>query len=247
MCKFHAMISKNEVKYIQSLYHKKNRDSEELFIAEGPKLVDELLLSNYEIKKLFATQEWINTKKSAMAVTEISQNELQNISNLSTPNQVLAIVQQKHLPTELNLVNKLSLMLDGIQDPGNFGTIIRIADWFGIDTIIASGDTADVYSSKVIQASMGSFIRVKIFYKHLKESLKHAFLLPVFGAMLNGKSIYEMKKIEEGIIIIGNESKGIRYNIVPFIQHPITIPSRGGAESLNAAVATGIILSHIKK
>ncbi|MGI8950546.1 MAG: TrmH family RNA methyltransferase [Chitinophagaceae bacterium] len=239
------MISKNEVKYIQSLYDKKNRDEEGLFIAEGPKLVKELLESNLIIKNIFATNEWIKQNISDSIVKEISPDELKSISNLQTPNQVLAVVQKKPVLSVPGLEEKLSLMLDGIQDPGNFGTIIRIADWFGIDTIFASGDTADVYNPKVIQSTMGSFIRINIFYGHLKNILKQAFLLPVYGAMLNGKSVYEMKQIKEGIIVIGNESKGIRYNILPYIFHPITIPQKGKAESLNAAIATGIILSHL--
>lgn len=238
------MINKNEVKYIQSLYHKKNGEEEGLFIAEGPKLVEEILTSDFEIKNIFALAQWAELHKNVANCVEVSQQELEKISNLQTPNQVIALVQQKKPDREPVLENKLTLMLDGLQDPGNMGTILRIADWFGITQIIASGDTVNMYNPKVIQASMGSFLRVSVFYTRLKELLKRSFI-PVYGALLNGKSIYEMEKIQEGILVIGNESRGIRDNIMPFVFHPVTIPRRGKAESLNAAVATGIILSHI--
>ncbi len=238
------MINKNEVKYIQSLYHKKNGEEEGLFIAEGPKLVGEILTSDFEIKNIFATAQWADSHKTVANCVEVSQQELEKISNLQTPNQVVALVQQKKPDREPVLENMLTLMLDGLQDPGNMGTILRIADWFGITQIIASGDTVNMYNPKVIQASMGSFLRVSVYYTRLKEILKRSFV-PVYGALLNGKSIYDMDKIQEGILVIGNESRGIRDNIMPFIFHPVTIPRRGKAESLNAAVATGIILSHI--
>ncbi|QEC68957.1 RNA methyltransferase [Panacibacter ginsenosidivorans] len=237
------MISKNEIKYIQSLYHKKVRDEAELFIAEGIKLVDELLNSPFVIRKIYATKEWAGTAAfPATIITE--QHELDKISNLSTPNQVLAIVEQKKLTHQPIEKNKITLVLDGIQDPGNLGTIIRTADWFGITQIIANTDTADVYNSKVVQSTMGSIIRVNVWYKDIEQWLSTASV-PVFGALLNGQSIYKTTKIKEGILVIGNESKGIRSNILPFIKHAITIPGSGHAESLNAAVATGIILSHL--
>src|SRR4029078_31018 len=135
--------------------------------------------------------------------------------------------------------NNLVLVLDGIQDPGNLGTIIRIADWFGINQIIASEDTADIYNSKVVQSTMGSIIRVNVWYKNIEQWLNTS-KTPVYGALLNRVSIYETQQISEGMLVIGNESKGIRSNILPYIQHAITIPAQGNAESLNAAVATGI-------
>jgi TrmH family RNA methyltransferase len=238
------MISKNEIKYIQSLFQKKTRDKEGIFIAEGIKLVNELLHSDIVVKKIYATEEWIAEHKQQSNSIKVQPEELKRISTQSTPSQVLAIVEKKKLTTEPLLKNKITLVLDGIQDPGNFGTIIRIADWFGIDQIIASTDTADLYNSKVIQSTMGSIIRISVWYKDLITWLSKANI-PVYGALLNGANIYHVKHIKEGLLVIGNESKGIRENLLPFIQHVVTIPKRGAAESLNAAVATGIILSHL--
>lgn len=238
------MLSRNDVKYIQSLCQKKFRQQEGLFIAEGPKVVDELLQSNYSIKNIYATKEWVENHTTKKApVTEINDIELSRISALQTPHQVLAVVEQKaSIAFEYN--GKWTLVLDAIQDPGNLGTIIRIADWFGIENIVCSEDTAEVYNSKVVQSTMGSFVRVNIVYENLADTVKKATVL-VFGALLNGENVYTATKTKEGMIVIGNEGKGIRKELLPFITHPVTIPKVGGAESLNAAVATGIILSHL--
>lgn len=239
------MISRSESKYIQSLYHKKQRNEQKLFIAETPKLVDEILKSSYTIEKIYATEAWVNTHITAINTTIVSQTELQQISALQTANQVLAIIKNKeeNIAT-INVKNKLNLVLDGIQDPGNFGTIIRIADWFGINQIICSNDCVDLYNPKVIQSTMGSFTRLQVFYTEL-----HTFLtnisIPIYGALLHGKDVREIKKITEGILIIGNEGNGIRENILPYINNSISIAKIGAAESLNAAVATGILLSHL--
>ena len=238
------MISRNDIKYIQSLCHKKFRQQEDLFIAEGPKVVDELLQSDYWIKNIYATSDWIahNTDKKVAAV-EITEIELGRISALQTPHQVLAVVERKQ-PAAVQLNNQWTLVLDAIQDPGNLGTIIRIADWFGIKNIICSGDTAELYNPKVIQSTMGSFVRVNLSYQPLSEVLEKANV-PVYGAVLNGENVYTSGKQQEGILIIGNEGKGIRKELLPFVTHPVTIPRIGGAESLNAGVATGIIISHL--
>lgn len=239
------MVSKNEFKYIQSLCHKKQRLVEGLFIAEGPKLMAELLNSNYNIIKIYATKKWmLSYGKKSSKIVQVSDDELARITSLQTPNEVLAIVQQK--PNDLpSFNNKLNLIIDGIQDPGNFGTIIRIADWFGIENIFCTNDTAELYNNKVIQSTMGSFCRLNIWYGNVVKDVLINSKMPVYGALLNGTSIYEMKKIKQGFIVIGNEGKGIRPDTLEFINHAITIPKIGGAESLNAAVATGIILSHI--
>ncbi|MEI2711534.1 MAG: RNA methyltransferase [Chitinophagaceae bacterium] len=239
------MVSKNEFKYIQSLCHKKQRLIEGLFIAEGPKLVEELLNSNYSIEKIYATNNWVQLHATtSLNIVEVSEVELERMTNLQTSNEVLAIVQQKSnvFPP---LTNQLHLLLDGIQDPGNLGTIIRIADWFGIKNLYCTPDTAELYNNKVIQSTMGSFCRLNIWYGDVVEQVLQPTKLPIFGAVLNGKNVLEFGQIKSGILIIGNEGKGIRENILPFIQQPLTIPKFGGAESLNAAVATGIILSHI--
>ncbi|WP_153798645.1 RNA methyltransferase [Foetidibacter luteolus] len=237
------MITKKEIKYIQSLYHKKNRDEENAFIAEGPKIVAEIFSSGYKVLHVYALAQWIEDNPGLNAVL-ISGPELEKISQLQTPNQVLAIVEKKAPVQYFNLQNKLTLVLDGIQDPGNLGTIIRIADWFGITQIAASADTADVFNSKVIQATMGSFLRVQCRYTDV-QALLSAANVPVYGALLNGKDIRKLSPVKEGILVIGNESKGIRSGLLPYIIHPLTITRIGQAESLNAAIATGIILSHI--
>ncbi len=240
------MISKNECKYIQTLYHKKQRNEHKLFIAESPKLIEEILQSKYVIEKVYATQEWIDSNPTSMPVSVVSHIELQNISALQTANQVLAIIKMPEENAVSNIENKLSLILDGIQDPGNFGTIIRIADWFGIENIICSNDCVELYNPKVIQSTMGSFTRVNVVYKELETFLQQ-IKLPVYGALLNGKDVKEIEKPKQGLLIIGNEGNGIRENILPYINNAISIKKIGGAESLNAAVATGILVSHLVK
>lgn len=239
------MLSKNELKYIQSLCQKKQRTAERLFIVEGVKLVKELIEASYPIRNIYALDEW-NAPITAIPVTRISAIELGKMSMLQTPNQVLAVVEQQEPIGEPSLKGRLSLMLDGIQDPGNLGTIIRIADWFGINQIIASEDTVEVYNPKVIQSTMGSFLRVKIWYKDITTVLDQQ-QVPVYGALLEGKSIYKTDSPKEGILLIGNESKGIREPLLSLITHKITIPRIGEAESLNAAVATGILLAALTK
>ncbi|MFN3666354.1 MAG: TrmH family RNA methyltransferase [Sediminibacterium sp.] len=237
------MLSKNELKYIQSLCQKKQRTSERLFLAEGTKLVAELLEAGYPIKDIYALESWAAPLPD-LPITRISPIELEKISTLQTPNQVVVVAEQREPTGEPVLKNKLTLVLDGIQDPGNLGTIIRIADWFGIDQIIASNDTVELYNPKVIQATMGSFLRVKIWYRELEELLT-TINVPVYGALLKGTSMYATKPPKEALLVIGNESKGIRENILPYIKHAITIPRTGKAESLNAAVATGILLAQL--
>lgn len=239
------MISKNELKYIQSLCQKKQRAAEGVFIAEGPKLAEELLASNYKIVRGYATPSWLAENKSAKGFAEVTEIELEKMTGMQTANQVILIVEQKIQKSLPDLSKKLSLVLDGIQDPGNLGTIIRIADWFGITQIIASEDTVDLFNPKVVQSTMGSFIRVPVYYTDIVGFLT-ATKLPVFGAMLEGKSMYELENPTTGLLVIGNESKGIRLPIQPLIKQAITIPRFGGAESLNAAVATGILVSHMK-
>jgi len=235
------MLSRNEIKYIQTLFHKKNRDQEGLFIAEGVKIADELINSGFSIQKIYAVKDWAHLHADAGNITVVTEDELKRISNLETPNQVVAVVQKKDTTLIPDLHNKITLLLDGIQDPGNLGTIIRTADWFGVQNIIASPDTADVYNSKVVQSTMGSIARVNIIYTDLQVFLP-ANTITVCGAMLDGENIKAFKPARECLLVIGNESKGIRDYIKPFIQKRIAIPKTGSAESLNAAVAAGIIL-----
>jgi TrmH family RNA methyltransferase len=238
------MLTKNETKYIQSLYQKKQRDEDELFIAEGPKLAEELLNSRFEIKQVYATAKWIQNHPSIKApVTEISDIDLSRISKLQTPNEVLLIAKQSPPASEPILHSNLTIVLDGIQDPGNMGTIIRIADWFGIKQIVCSNDCVEIHNPKVVQSTMGSITRVNCWYKELNNW--QCENMPCYGAMLHGKNIYSMAKVKEALVVIGNESKGIREPFLSKITHPVTIPRAGGAESLNAAVAAGIIVGHL--
>lgn len=240
------MLIRSKVKYIQSLSHKKQRDEDGVFVAEGVKMIYELLESGVtELIELFAVKD---TKGSfGLAdpgkISWIDSSELERISFLMSPNQVLGIFK-KPVHGEAIFTGTVTLMLDNIQDPGNLGSIVRCADWFGITQIICSSNCADVYSPKTVQSTMGSITRVKISYQNLPEKLSMNNVM-VYGATLDGKNLYEQDKLIEGIIVIGNESKGISKEVMKFVNTEITIPRKGSAESLNAAVATGIILSHL--
>ena len=242
------MLSKSQVKYIQSLGQKKCRDEEGLFIAEGPKIVAELLKEkDCVVQQVYAVKNWIDEQERGINTTviEITNEELEKISQLKAPNQVLLAAKQMKWRGEPEIKNSITLVLDTIQDPGNIGTIIRLADWFGIKQIICSVECADIYNPKVVQASMGSIARIRVDYTDIASWLKKHKDIPVYAAALNGKDITQMGKLNEAIIIIGNESKGISSEILEKVNSKITIKGKGNAESLNAAVAAGIILSHL--
>ncbi|TAL43778.1 MAG: RNA methyltransferase, partial [Chitinophagaceae bacterium] len=207
------MLSRSQLKYIQSLGHKKCRDEEGVFIAEGPKVVTELLRQkNVKIKEVVAVKEWREANDKLLestTVSEVSMSELERVSQLTTPNQVLAVAEKIKWKNELLLKGSVSIVLDMIQDPGNLGTIIRTADWFGIKQIICSKDSADIYNPKVVQATMGSIGRVRVEYVDLAAWLNEKKEVRIFAAALDGMDISKMEKMKEGIIIIGNESKGI--------------------------------------
>ncbi len=240
------MLSKNEVKYIQSLCHKKQRHESRLFIAEGVKLINELIKSKLAIKKLYATDDWENEFSCKAELIRITKDELEKISSLQTPNKVLALIEEpKQTILKINK-NNWVLALDDIQDPGNMGTLIRIADWFGVKSIVASNNSVDCFNNKVVQSTMGSIARVNVHYLDLPDFLQSSDL-PVFGALLEGESIYNANIPKGGVLLIGNESKGINPNCRQVITNPISIPRIGGAESLNAGVAAGILLSYLTK
>ncbi len=243
------MLSKNKTKYIQTLGHKKFRDQEKLFIAEGTKLVKELLFNcPKQITEVYAMPEWIDANRQLPGsdkFIEVTAIELSKISQLSTPNFVLAVLKYSQPSEKVQTAGRVVLALDGIQDPGNLGTIIRVADWFGIKQIVCSSDSADCYNPKVVQATMGSIARVDMIYTDLKEWLAQNKTVKKYIAALAGHPVNEMRKIREGIVIIGNESKGVSDVIMKLADEKITILRTGDAESLNAAVATGIILSHL--
>jgi len=241
------MLSKIKIKYIQSLGHKKWRDEENVFIAEGPRLISELLGSaKTNIKEVFALPGWIKvTTTQDVQLTEISEPELKKISQLTTPHEVLAIVEKIRWEGSPVIDGNISLALDGIRDPGNLGTIIRLADWFGIKNIFCSPDCAELYNPKVVQASMGSIARVRVEETDLVSFLKNNLHSRTYAAVLNGRDITKMERLKEGIIVVGNEAQGINNDILKLANVHITIPGKGKAESLNAAVATGIVLSHL--
>ena len=242
------MLSKTKVKYIQSLGHKKRRDEDGVFIAEGPKIVKELLsIQRVQPVEIFAFEEWAmhTAIPRNVELNIITPEELEKITQLSTPHQVLGIFKQFKNVDEIITKNKWVLMLDGIQDPGNIGTIIRIADWFGIEQIICSHACSNIYNPKVIQSSMASMARVGVMVTELTEWINDHPGNQYFAATLDGEKITGVGRLKEGILMIGNESKGLDESLIKKANRHFTIPRIGKAESLNAAVATGIILSHL--
>lgn len=244
------MLGKTQAKYIQSLGQKKVRDQEGVYIAEGPKIVAELLATRPDdIVNVYALQNWIAGNEKTLdqsRLIAIAEHELAKISQLSTPNEVLAVVRKPDCRQPLEFKGRISLVLDTIQDPGNLGTIIRIADWFDIGQIICSPDCADAYNPKVVQSSMGSIFRMHMHYTNLEGILSQQKDIPILAATLDGVNIRNISPVKQGLIVIGNESKGISREIMNLVTEKITIPRVGKAESLNAAVATGIILSHLQ-
>ncbi len=239
------MLTKSQVKYIQSLGHKKFRDQEGVFIAEGPRIVEEWLRQKeLPVQVIYAVKEWCD-RHPGVEVTQISEQELSRISQMQQPKEVLAVIKKFQELSDLPATNNWILALDTIQDPGNMGTIIRIADWFGIENIVCQPDSADIYNPKVVQAAMGSLARVRVLYTPLEEWLKKNSSLRVYAASLEGISIHQMEESKKGVLIIGNEGKGISDAVMKHVNVKLTIPGKGGAESLNAAVATGILLSHL--
>jgi TrmH family RNA methyltransferase len=243
------MITNAQIKFIKSLAQAKNRELHKLYVAEGEKLAIEWLQSSANVQMIIATSVWISknqsiiSKHSSAQVFEVDEQTLARMSQLQTPNHVLLVVEYSSkmvIPKETGWI----IALDTIQDPGNMGTILRIADWFGINTIICSPQCVDIYNHKVIQSGMGAHLRVAVEYKELDTFFK-TNQLPVYAALLNGENLFQVKSKQAGIILIGNESKGIAPELLPFANYPITIPRIGGAESLNAGVATGIIAAYL--
>jgi TrmH family RNA methyltransferase len=240
------MLSKNQIKLITSLQQKKYRKQEQLFFAEGVKVVQELLQSNFELQDLFTTkQDFISVSKTK--VHAISDAELKKISALATPNSCLAVFK---IPKDKEMKESgLILALDDVRDPGNLGTIIRLCDWFGIETLFCSDETVDIYNPKVVQATMGSISRVNVVYGDLENFLVKT-KLTVFGTFMDGKNIYQESLPKEGIIVMGNEANGISEAVEKLVTDRIAIPRFGNlqiTESLNVATATAIILSEFKR
>tara|TARA_B100000809_G_scaffold213696_1_gene218191 strand:+ start:6625 stop:7350 length:726 start_codon:yes stop_codon:yes gene_type:complete len=236
------MLSISQKKFVSSLKQKKFRTERGLYIVEGVKLLEELLKSDYEVITIYATSKWIENNLDIDS-HEVSEKELKSISSLKNPNEVLAVVKQKEHQLS-NVSSQLNIALDKIQDPGNFGTIIRTADWFGVNNILCSEDSVDVYNPKVLQATMGSFFRMNILYTNLPIFFSNNRELTVYGALLDGDNVYKKKLSSKGVVLLmGNESKGISKELISFVNEKILIPNFGKAESLNVATATAILCS----
>jgi len=256
------MLSKSQISFVTSLQQKKFRKQEQVFIAEGEKVIIDLLASSFVTQKIFATEFYFEKYRhlkipSSTECITVTETELKKISALTTPNEVLAVVEiPSYIVQESELKNSLTVVLDNISDPGNFGTIIRIADWFGIKNIICSPDTADCYNPKVVQASMGSLFRIKVHFTDLPAFLKknnEQDKIPVYGTTLNGENIYSSKLSSNGFILMGSESTGIREELTKFVTHSLFIPSFSDGEnavapdSLNVAVATAVVCAEFRR
>ena len=242
-------MTKAEIQFIRSLSDKRTRDAEHLFIAEGDKLVEEIRNSEFRIRRIYTTRPDIKGED----VEHIDKKDMERISQLKTATDTLAVVEQPRYRLDLD-TNSLILALDGVQNPGNLGTIIRLADWFGIKDIICSKECADCYNPKVVQATMGAILRVRVHYvddlAHLLSSAK-AKGMPIYGTLLTGENIYTTNTENRGIIVMGNEGRGLSPECCTTLTHQLLIPPYPAdsptSESLNVAMATGIILSEFRR
>jgi len=252
------MLSKNKIKLIQSLNRKKERDESGFFLVEGNKMVEEALRSEYQIETLVCTAQFADQhpeiRSKAKELIEADRDSIQKASLLQNPQEALAIVLQPEMNTpQLNLNTELCLALDFIQDPGNLGTILRIADWFGIRTVICSENTVDVFNPKVVQASMGAIFRIKTSYTNLESFLSEASKsqIPVYGTFMDGNNIYTESLTKNGIVVLGNEGNGISNSIASLVTQRIAIPTfstnPNKAESLNVAIAASICCSEFRR
>ena len=249
------IISKNQIKLIKSLNIKKFRKKENLFFCEGLKIFSSLICSNFKIISVFGTQKFadnFSNEINNIDFTLVSEKELKKISSLSTPQEVLCLVQRKERNIEqIDFSKQLTIVLDKIQDPGNLGTIIRIADWFGIKNIICSDNSVDIYNPKTVQATMGSIFGVNIFHENLKNFFSSIDKnIPIYGTFMNAENIYTKELSANGIIVMGNEANGISAEVENFITEKISIRDfndKKTAESLNIAVATAIVCSEFRR
>ena len=245
------MITKNTIKSVAALRQQKYRKEQQLFVVEGRKMVNELIESNFEIINLFVTEKYCSENEIQSDKVEITTEvQMEQMTGQDTAPGILAVVRQPK-QVALNADATMVLALDGISNPGNMGTIIRTADWFGISNIVCSDDCVEIWNPKVIQATMGSIFRMNIIETDLEAYLNENKNQgkAIYGALLNGENLFKRQEKAEGIIVIGSESHGIRPNILPLITHPITIPRTEGSltESLNASVAAAIIVAWMTK
>lgn len=255
------MISKNRLKYVRSLEMKKYRKAEGVFVAEGHKLVGDLL-DVFECKYLAATSEWLSAnaawvdrqRRSGVEVDEVTEEELKRASFQETPQQVLAVFKQLTYEVDVNEVarKQLCLVLDDVQNPGNLGTIVRLADWFGIEHIFCSKGCADIYNPKTVQATMGGIARVQVHEADLPELLSRLDKdIPVYGTFLDGENMYGRELENRGLIVMGNEGKGVSKEVAAFVTERLYIPNypegRETSESLNVAIATAIVCAEFRR
>ncbi|TDX00934.1 RNA methyltransferase [Dinghuibacter silviterrae] len=245
------MLTKAQIKYIQSLHQKKFRAETGAYIAEGPKIATEVLTEiPRQVQYVAASPAWLTAHACLLKdipgerVAEVSPPELERLSALVTPNEVLVVLSRQDTAPWVLPEGAWCLALDDVRDPGNLGTIIRIADWFGVGFVVCSEACAEWYNPKVIQATMGSFLRVRALYTDLTAWLKKA-ARPVYAATLEGEPVTRLGELPPGVVLVGNESRGIDPGLRALATREVTIPRAGSAESLNAAIATGIILSHL--
>ena len=247
------LLSKNKIKYIRSLELKKIRKQENVFLAEGPKLVNDLL-GRFPCRFLTATTGWLNEHPGIQAdeIAEATTEELSRASLLKTPQQVLAVFEQPEYAFDIEVIRQsLCLALDDVQDPGNLGTIIRLADWFGIEHLFCSPNTVDVYNPKTVQATMGGIARVKVHYTPLPNLIQSLGDVPVYGTFLEGENIYEQHLTTNGLIVMGNEGSGIGSEVKELINKKLYIPNypmeRETSESLNVAIATAVVCAEFRR
>ena len=244
------MPTKNTIKQIASLRQQKFRKELGLFIVEGRKMVEELLHSDFETERVYASEAFLAGYPSFSKAEIVSEMQMEQMSGLDTPPGILAVVR---IPEqgEIKTISQLVLALDGIANPGNMGTLIRTAEWFGIHDVVCSMDCVELWNPKTVQATMGSLFRMKVWKTDLADYLRHAQSdgKAVYGALLEGENLFQMKAKSEGILVIGSESHGIRADVLLCITHPVTIPRVGGSatESLNAAVAGAILMAEMTK
>ena len=242
-------MTKAEIQFVRSLSDKRVRDAERLFIAEGDKLIGEILQSGWRVRNLYALEGHFDGRAE-----RVSEKEMERISQLKTASTSLAVVEQPcHMAAKSAPATALSLALDGVQNPGNLGTIIRLADWFGVEDIYCSEDTADCFNPKVVQATMGAILRVRVHYLPLADFLRRTREsgVEVYGTMLDGQNIYDVELAPTGVIVMGNEGRGVSRECAAAFSQRLLIPAYSvagqGSESLNVAMATGIVCAEFRR
>lgn len=244
-------MTKREIQLVRSLADKRARDQEHLFVAEGFKLVEEILGSALSIRRIYTTRADI----CGANVEHVERSDMERISMLKSPSDTLAVVEQPHYNFSIDdIATRLTIALDGVQNPGNLGTIIRLADWFGVEDVICSKECADIYNPKVVQATMGALLRVRVHYVDNLSKVLHSaasYGIPIYGTLLDGNNIYSEKLSTRGVIVMGNEGRGLSDECRNRLTHKLFIPpypmGRSTSESLNVAMATGIILAEFRR